>query len=101
MCMCVCARCVCAGEDFDQRVMEYFIKLIKKKYKADISKDARALQKLRREAERAKRALSSQHQVGGGGSGWYGAHAAVCRMGACQRYPVAAVYALAYWCLSR
>lgn len=45
--------------------MEYFIKLIKKKYKADISKDARALQKLRREAERAKRALSSQHQVPG------------------------------------
>jgi hypothetical protein len=44
--------------------MEYFIKLIKKKYKTDISKDARALQKLRREAERAKRALSSQHQVG-------------------------------------
>jgi hypothetical protein len=29
----------------------------------DVSKDARALQKLRREAERAKRALSSQHQV--------------------------------------
>lgn len=53
-----------AGEDFDQRVMEYFIKLIKKKYKKDITGDARALQKLRREAERAKRALSSQHQVG-------------------------------------
>eukprot|EP00887_Chlorella_sp_A99_P005290 scaffold1.g5290.t1 len=51
------------GEDFDQRVMEYFIKLIKRKYKKDISGDARALQKLRREAERAKRALSSQHQV--------------------------------------
>jgi heat shock protein 5 len=51
------------GEDFDQRVMEYFIKLIKKKHKVDVSKDARALQKLRREAERAKRALSSQHQV--------------------------------------
>ncbi len=51
------------GEDFDQRVMEYFIKLIKKKYGKDVSKDARALQKLRREAERAKRALSSQHQV--------------------------------------
>ena len=44
--------------------MDYFIKLIKKKYKTDISKDSRALQKLRREAERAKRALSSQHQVG-------------------------------------
>lgn len=51
------------GEDFDQRVMQYFIKLIKKKYKQDISSDARALQKLRREVERAKRALSNQHQV--------------------------------------
>ena len=51
------------GEDFDQNVMQYFIKLIKKKYGKDVSKDARALQKLRREAERAKRALSSQHQV--------------------------------------
>eukprot|EP00803_Ostreobium_quekettii_P005395 evm.model.scf_1379.5 EVM.evm.TU.scf_1379.5 scf_1379:35800-38506(+) len=51
------------GEDFDQRTMQYFIKLIKKKYKKDITGDARALQKLRREVERAKRALSSQHQV--------------------------------------
>ncbi|KAG0531316.1 hypothetical protein BDA96_04G013200 [Sorghum bicolor] len=51
------------GEDFDQRIMEYFIKLIKKKYSKDISKDNRALGKLRREAERAKRALSNQHQV--------------------------------------
>merc|ERR1719263_995047 len=51
------------GEDFDQRVMQYFIKLIKKKHKKDVSKDSKALQKLRREAERAKRALSSQHQV--------------------------------------
>ncbi|KAF9685958.1 hypothetical protein SADUNF_Sadunf03G0108700 [Salix dunnii] len=51
------------GEDFDQRIMEYFIKLIKKKHGKDISKDNRALGKLRRECERAKRALSSQHQV--------------------------------------
>ncbi|BBN01130.1 endoplasmic reticulum chaperone BiP [Marchantia polymorpha subsp. ruderalis] len=51
------------GEDFDQRIMEYFIKLIKKKYNKDIGKDNRALGKLRREAERAKRALSNQHQV--------------------------------------
>lgn len=43
--------------------MEYFIKLIKKKHGKDISKDNRALGKLRRECERAKRALSSQHQV--------------------------------------
>ena len=51
------------GEDFDQRVMDYFIKLIKKKYNKDISKDRKALGKLRREVECAKRALSSQHQV--------------------------------------
>ncbi|KAJ8446230.1 hypothetical protein Cgig2_016001 [Carnegiea gigantea] len=51
------------GEDLDQRLMEYFIKLIKKKHNKDISKDNKALEKLRRECERAKRALSSQHQV--------------------------------------
>ncbi|CAJ0579055.1 unnamed protein product, partial [Mesorhabditis spiculigera] len=51
------------GEDFDQRVMEYFIKLYKKKTGKDIRKDARAVQKLRRECEKAKRALSTQHQV--------------------------------------
>lgn len=51
------------GEDFDQRIMQYFIKLIKKKHDVDISGDKRALQKLRREAERVKRALSAQHQA--------------------------------------
>ncbi|CAB3400370.1 unnamed protein product [Caenorhabditis bovis] len=51
------------GEDFDQRVMEYFIKLYKKKTGKDIRKDKRAVQKLRRECEKAKRALSTQHQV--------------------------------------
>ncbi|CAN1298139.1 Heat shock 70 kDa protein BIP1 [Linum perenne] len=51
------------GEDFDHRVMEHFIKLIKRKYRKDISKDIKALGKLRRECERAKRGLSSQHQV--------------------------------------
>lgn len=51
------------GEDFDQRVMEHFIKLYKKKKGKDIRKDNRAVQKLRREVEKAKRALSSSHQV--------------------------------------
>lgn len=51
------------GEDFDHRIMDYFMKLIKKKFNKDISKDKKALGKLRRECERAKRALSSQHQV--------------------------------------
>ncbi|KAF6138880.1 hypothetical protein GIB67_018611 [Kingdonia uniflora] len=50
------------GEDFDYRIMEYFIKLIKRKPGKDISKDSKALGKLTRECERAKRALSNQHQ---------------------------------------
>ena len=51
------------GEDFDQRVMTYLIKAIKKKEGVDISDDKGAIQKLRREVERVKRALSSQHQA--------------------------------------
>merc|ERR1711944_155495 len=51
------------GEDFDQRVMEHFLKIIKKKTGKDIRKDDRAVQKLRREVEKAKRALSSAHQT--------------------------------------
>lgn len=51
------------GEDFDQRVMEHFIKLYKKKNGKDVRKDNRAVQKLRREVEKAKRALSAQHQA--------------------------------------
>merc|ERR1712007_318186 len=51
------------GEDFDQRVMQYFIKMMKKKSDIDISGDKRALQKLRKEVERVKRALSSQQQA--------------------------------------
>jgi len=51
------------GEDFDQRVMDYFIKLYKKKKGKDVRKDNRAVQKLRREVEKAKRALSSAHQT--------------------------------------
>jgi len=51
------------GEDFDQRVMEYFVKIYKKKKGKDIRKDNRALQKLRREVEKTKRALSTAHQA--------------------------------------
>jgi heat shock protein 5 len=51
------------GEDFDHRVMEHFIGLVRRKYGRDIAGNRRALGKLRRECERAKRALSSQHQV--------------------------------------
>merc|ERR1719218_5679 len=51
------------GEDFHQRIMKYFIKLFKKKNKVDMTKDKRAMQKLRRESERVKRALSTQPQA--------------------------------------
>merc|ERR1711959_82818 len=47
------------GEDFDQRVMQHFMKIFQKKHSKDMSKDKRSIQKLRREVERAKRALSS------------------------------------------
>ena len=51
------------GEDFDQRTMEHLIKVYKKKTGKDVRGDKRAVQKLRREVEKAKRALSSAHQV--------------------------------------
>merc|ERR1719287_295228 len=43
--------------------MQYFIKMMKKKSSQDISADKKALQKLRKEVERVKRALSSQQQA--------------------------------------
>merc|ERR1712232_163462 len=51
------------GEDFDQRVMQHFMKVFQKKHGKDMSKDKRAMQKLRREVEKTKRALSSTHQA--------------------------------------
>jgi heat shock protein 5 len=51
------------GEDFDQRVMEHFLKLWKKKTGKDAASDKKSVQKLRREVERAKKVLSSQAQA--------------------------------------
>ena len=51
------------GEDFDQRLIDHFMKLIKKKHGKDISADKRAIQKLKRQVEKGKRALSSQHET--------------------------------------
>jgi len=45
------------GEDFDQRVMEHFFKMWQKKTGKDASQDKRAVQKLRREVERAKKSI--------------------------------------------
>merc|ERR1719335_1035014 len=43
--------------------MQHFVKIFQKKHGKDMSKDKRALQKLRREVEKTKRALSSTHQA--------------------------------------
>ncbi|WBY56748.1 endoplasmic reticulum chaperone BiP [Plasmodium yoelii yoelii] len=51
------------GEDFDQRVMDYFIKMFKKKNNIDLRSDKRAIQKLRKEVEIAKRNLSVVHST--------------------------------------
>lgn len=51
------------GDDFDQRLIQHFLKLIKKKYDKDISKDQRAISKLKSEVEKAKRDLSSVIQT--------------------------------------
>ena len=47
------------GENFDERIMAHFVQLIKSKYGADLTSNQPALAKLRRECEKAKRALSS------------------------------------------
>ncbi|KAF5700005.1 glucose-regulated 78 of hsp70 family [Fusarium mundagurra] len=43
------------GEDFDQRVINYFAKQYNQKNNVDITKDLKAMGKLKREAEKAKR----------------------------------------------
>mmetsp|Transcript_46000 Transcript_46000/g.80842 ORF Transcript_46000/g.80842 Transcript_46000/m.80842 type:complete len:697 (-) Transcript_46000:41-2131(-) len=48
------------GEDFDQRLMDHFAAMFQRKNKLDISKDNRALQRLRRACEFLKRSLSTQ-----------------------------------------
>ena len=48
------------GSDVDQIIMSHFMEMIRRKDGRDISSDRRALQKLRRECERIKRALSGQ-----------------------------------------
>jgi heat shock protein 5 len=48
------------GEDFDQRLINHFAKTFNKKHSVDVTTDAKAMGKLKREAEKAKRTLSSQ-----------------------------------------
>ena len=51
------------GEDFDNRVIEYLVKQYKKKTGTDVTSNLRALGKLKREVEKAKRTLSCQQST--------------------------------------
>jgi len=51
------------GEDFDNRLVSYFVKEFKKQTKLDISENKRAMMRLRTSCERAKRSLSSTTQT--------------------------------------
>ena len=51
------------GEDFDNRVLDFLIKKIKKTHNTDVSKNKSAIQKLKSEIEKAKRTLSSSPQT--------------------------------------
>ncbi|KAI8972578.1 heat shock protein 70 [Trametes punicea] len=51
------------GEDFDNRVIDYLVKQYKKKTGTDVTGNLRALGKLKREVEKAKRTLSSQQST--------------------------------------
>jgi len=51
------------GEDFDNRLVDHFVKEFQRKHKKDISSNKRALRRLRTACERAKRTLSASAQA--------------------------------------
>ncbi|CAO1420533.1 unnamed protein product [Diamesa serratosioi] len=51
------------GEDFDNRLVNHFADEFKRKFKTDISGNARAMRRLRTACERAKRTLSSSTEA--------------------------------------
>ncbi len=51
------------GEDFDNRIVDHFLEEFKKQEGIDLKKDNAALQRLKDEAEKAKKELSSTPQV--------------------------------------
>lgn len=51
------------GEDFDNRMVDHFVKEFQRKHKQDISSNKRALRRLRTACERAKRTLSASAQA--------------------------------------
>lgn len=51
------------GEDFDNSLVDHFVKEFKRKHKHDLSKSNRAMRRLRSQCERAKRTLSAAHRA--------------------------------------
>ncbi|CAD2218942.1 heat shock 70kDa protein 5 [Angomonas deanei] len=51
------------GEDFDNNIMRYYVDNLKRKNSVDISKDQKALARLRKACEAAKRQLSSHPEA--------------------------------------
>ena len=51
------------GEDFDNRLVEYFLQDFKRRFKKDMASNQRSLRRLRTACERAKRTLSSSTQA--------------------------------------
>ncbi|KAI9476978.1 Hsp70 chaperone [Coemansia sp. RSA 1085] len=51
------------GEDFDNRLVNHFAQEFKRKFKKDMTGNARAMRRLRTACERAKRSLSSSAQA--------------------------------------
>jgi len=51
------------GEDFDNRMVEYFMQEFKRKHRKDLSMNPKAMRRLRTACERAKRTLSSSAQA--------------------------------------
>lgn len=47
------------GDDFDERIIEFIVKDIKKEHNIDLSDDKMAMQRIKEEAEKAKKSLSS------------------------------------------
>jgi L1 cell adhesion molecule like protein len=51
------------GEDFDNRMVDHMAQEFKRKFKKDLTVNARALRRLRTACEKAKRSLSASHQA--------------------------------------
>jgi len=51
------------GEDFDNRMVDHMAQEFKRKFKKDLTVNARAVRRLRTACEKAKRSLSSSHQA--------------------------------------